>query len=83
MDDKESRRGVNGGRLRCTESSHTQFIFISLTYANVPFVRLLSCFPWHLQGGCIIAGFVPHKHFMDTVIKGEKKNNKSPICACN
>lgn len=26
---------------------------------------------------CIIAGFVPHKHFIDTTVKGEKKSNEA------
>lgn len=72
--------GVNRGRCvahRLTDTlSHTVHFHLS-RLCKCSFICSLSCFSLAVAGRRIIAGLVPHKHFIDTILKRKKKTNKA------
>lgn len=54
--------------------SGTQFIFIFI-FMVMLFHFLFKSFFLAFEKWCIIAGVVPHKHFIDTTAKGKKKSD--------
>lgn len=72
--------GVNRGCCaahRLTDTlSHTVHFHLS-RLCKCSFICSLSCFSLAVAGRHIIAGLVPHKHFIDTILKRKKKTNKA------